>query len=132
MRIASFLAFAFICGLTFCIARAAVTEEKNDGGQKDSFTGVLIDQACGSKMTEKDNPEEAAAAHTKSCAMKDACQKSGYGLISGKVLLRFDENGNKLAKDYLQSAQEDNNLRVTVMGERQGDSIKVTSIKKAS
>jgi len=131
-RFHALLAFTLVSGLTVCFARGAATDEKADAGEKNTFTGVLIDQACGSKMTDKDNPEQAAASHPRSCAMKDACAKSGYGVISGKNLLRFDENGNTLAKDYLQNAKEDADLRVTVLGERHGDELKVTSIKKSS
>jgi hypothetical protein len=127
MRLLSMFVLACVCALTVELAPAA---DNADAGK--AVTGVLIDQACGSKMVTKDNPEQAAASHPKSCAMKDACEKSGYAVIVGKEMVKFDDNGNKLAKEYLQSTKDETNLRVTVEGTRHGDQIDVTSIKPAA
>jgi len=130
MRLLSVFVLACACAL-MTVKLASAADDKSDSG-KATLTGVLIDQACGSKMTEKDNPEQAAASHPRACAMKDACAKSGYGVIVGKELVKFDENGNKLAKDFLQNSKEESNLRVNVEGTRHGDQIDVTSIKPAA
>jgi hypothetical protein len=63
--------------------------------------------------------------------MKDSCAKSGYAVISGKDMIKFDDNGDKLAKDFLENSKAEDNLRVQVEGTRDGDQIKVTSIKAA-
>jgi hypothetical protein len=99
-----------------------------DAGQQTTVSGVVIDQACAGKMMTKDDPEKEAAAHPKSCATKDACEKSGYGVISGKELIKFDDNGNKLAKDFLAKTTKEDNLRVKVTGTRTGDQMAVTEI----
>ena len=67
-------------------------------------------------MMTKDDPEKAAADHPKSCELKDACEKSGYAVISGKEMIKFDDNGNKLAKDFLAKTTKEDNLRVKVTG----------------
>ncbi len=91
--------------------------------------GVLIDTMCGSKMEKKDDPDAAAAGHDKACAIK--CSSSGYSVINGKKMIKFDENGNKLAKDYL--AKEDSKTKVVVEGKMKGeDTIEVTSLKADS
>ena len=123
--------FALACVGALSVQQASGADDKPDAG-KGSVTGLLIDQMCGSKMCEKDNPEQAAASHPKACALKDACSKSGYGVIVGKELVKFDDNGNKLAKEYFQNAKEDSNFRVTVEGNRHGDQMDVTSIKPAA
>jgi hypothetical protein len=121
---AAMLALAFV--MQFTTARAA-----DEGGTSQKVTGILIDNACGSGMVKKDDPEAAAAKHSRSCAMKKSCEKSGYAVISGKKLLKFDDNGNKLAKDFLANSDKDNDLRVTVEGTVDGNKIAVTSLKAA-
>jgi hypothetical protein len=96
-----------------------------------SVTGILIDNACGATMMSKTDPEQAAAGHPKSCAMKPDCAASGYAVITGSELIKFDDNGNQLAKDYLAKTDKTDNLKVTVQGNRTGDTIAVTSITDA-
>jgi hypothetical protein len=101
-----------------------------DVGKATTVNGVLIDNACGAKMMTKDDPQAAAADHPKSCAVKEACAASGYAVISGKQLLKFDDNGNKLAKDYL--ANPDSKTAVAVDGALQADgTFAVTAIHAA-
>ena len=90
---------------------------------EESVTGVLIDQTCGAKQMSKDDPEKAASSHTKACATKDSCAESGYAVISGKKMWKFDEKGNKLAKDYF--ANHDH-TKVVVKGNERGDTLQVT------
>jgi hypothetical protein len=118
---------ASVCGFL-----AACSTNNKGGSASQATTGVLIDQACGAKMLTQDDPEKAAAAHPRSCAMKDACAASGYAVISGKEMIKFDDNGNTLAKDYLQKTDKTDDLRVTVQGVRTGDTIAVTSLTDAS
>jgi hypothetical protein len=97
-----------------------------------TVTGILIDQHCGEKMMKKDDPEAAAAEHTKSCATADACAASGYCVITGKHMLKFDDAGNKLAKDFLAKTDKEKDLKVTVTGMVHDDQIDVTSLKDAA
>jgi len=114
---------AGMLGLTSAVSRAEV-------GKAGTVNGVLIDNACGAKMMTKDDPQAAAADHPKSCAVKEACAASGYAVISGKQMLKFDDNGNKLAKDYLANA--DSKTAVAVDGTEQADgTLAVTAIHAA-
>ena len=47
-------------------------------------------------------------------------------------MIKLDDNGNKLAKEFLQKTDKTNDLRVTVEGTRDGDKMAVTSLVAAS
>ena len=129
-RLTSFIALTIVGGL-FAGAARLTAAPAAAASENTPITGVLIDQACGAKMMEKPDPEKAAEGHPRACAMKDSCAKSGYAVISGKDMIKFDDNGDKLAKDFLENSKAEDNLRVQVEGTRDGDQIKVTSIKAA-
>src|SRR5688572_11695566 len=80
----------------FSAFQFANAQEKKDSKE---LKGVLVDTKCGAGPMKKDNPEEAAASHPASCALK--CASSGYTVIVAKKQYKFDEEGNKLAKEYL-------------------------------
>jgi hypothetical protein len=96
----------------------------------EGIKGVLIDQACCAGKMKADDPEAAAAKHPKACCLKEGCAKSGYAVISGKKAYKFDENGAKLAKEFLE--KEDTTTYVTVEGKVNDEGvIAVTAIKQA-
>ena len=81
----------------------------------------VVDSQCDTKV--KDNPDE----HTASCAL--ACAKNGYGIITSEgTCLKFDKSGNAKVVDLLKQNRKKDHLRVTVDGERNGDTIKVNSV----
>ncbi len=91
--------------------------------QPPPFNNVsLIDVNCSKKAAA--NPD----AHTRACAL--ACEKSGFGILtSDNRFLKFDATGNKEIAGALQASHEKDHLRVTVSGEVQGSTLKVSSIK---
>jgi hypothetical protein len=90
--------------------------------------GVLMDKACSAKAVK--GGQKVAAEHDKDCALAPACQKSGYGVFtSDGKWLSLDEAGNKQALAALNATKKSDNLTVTVMGDVQGDMIKVASLK---
>jgi hypothetical protein len=91
----------------------AADKEKDEKGE--GWNGVLIDAACGAKQKSEDD----AIAHPKSCVMKPGCEKSGFGLFKGDKFIKFDENGQKVAKEYL--AKEEHGLKVHVAGKMSDD-----------
>jgi hypothetical protein len=120
----SLIAGAMALGLGVCgLAYAA------DDAKTEKVTGVLIDQQCGKGQLNKEDPEAAAAKHPKACALKEACAKSGYMVITGKKSLKLDEEGAKKAKEYL--AKADSKTKVVIEGVKDGDTLKVTSIMAA-
>jgi hypothetical protein len=98
------------------------------GADEKKVTGTLIDDHCAANFTKKDNPEQAAASHKASCALK--CAKDGdLLLLTGKKQLKLDKHGKELAMAYL--AKPNASTHVTITGETTGDEIKVSDIKAA-
>lgn len=82
----------------------------------------LIDTMC--PMSAKAKPD----AHTRACALQ--CAKSGFGIIAADgSYLKFDDNGNTKVLAALKATKKADHLRVSVTGDRQGDTIKVTTIR---
>jgi hypothetical protein len=82
----------------------------------------LVDANCASKV------KNAADAHTRACALQ--CSKSGFGILTEDgTFLKFDSQGNQQALSELKSSQANDHLRATVTGDREGDTIKVKSLK---
>ena len=82
----------------------------------------LIDTMCSTKAKAK--PDE----HTKACAVQ--CAKSGFGIVTADgSFLKFDDNGNAKALAALNALKKADHLRVSVTGERQGETIKVATVK---
>jgi hypothetical protein len=90
---------------------------------EETWTNVsVIDTLCLTKF--KANPDD----HPRECALQ--CVMGGYGLITEKgVYLKFDEAGNKLALAALKASSKEDHLRATVIGEPDGETIKVRSFK---
>jgi uncharacterized protein YxeA len=83
---------------------------------------TLIDAMCAGKM--KDNPD----AHTTECTRN--CTHSGLGILTADgTFLKFDEAGQQQAVAALKDTKKKHHLRVTVTGERVGDTIQVQSLK---
>lgn len=88
----------------------------------EEWKGVsVVDTNCLEKV--KADPDK----HPRSCALK--CEKGGYGVLTsdGKYL-KFDAAGNEKAVAALKESKKENHLRANVTGERDGDTIKVSSI----
>jgi hypothetical protein len=83
----------------------------------------LLDTMCASKEKVAKDPD----AHPVSCALQ--CAKSGYGIMADGKYLKFDAKGNEQVAQELKSTKKTDHLRVTVDGERQGDTIAVKSVK---
>ncbi len=84
-----------------------------------TYSGTLVDVMCKDKDV---------ANHTRKCAM--GCAKSGYGVIlSDGKFLKFDEEGNAKALAALKASTKDKDLKATVEGEMQGDTLHVSSVQ---
>jgi VCBS repeat-containing protein len=82
---------------------------------------AVIDTQCVAKV--KADPDK----HTKQCALQ--CAKGGYGLLTEEgTYLTFDAPGNEKTVAALKATQKTDHLRATVVGERNGETITVTSI----
>jgi hypothetical protein len=82
----------------------------------------LVDVNCSAKV--KDKPDT----HTRNCALQ--CSKSGFGILTADGnFLKFDVQGDKQAVAALKSSQATDHLRATVTGDREGNTVKVKSLK---
>ncbi len=89
--------------------------------------GVLMDKMCSMKAAKEG--QKAATMHTRECALMPPCQKSGYGVFTAEgKFLTFDDAGNAKALAALQASQKKDDLKVTVTGDVQGDTIKVANL----
>lgn len=88
----------------------------------ETWTNVsIVDQNCQSRVAE--NPD----AHKRGCVLK--CADSGLGILTAEGdFLKFDAAGNEKAIAALKASDREDNLRVTVEGEQEGDTIQVESI----
>jgi len=88
----------------------------------ETWKGVpLVDTQCASRV--KSDPD----AHTTKCALQ--CSKNGFGIYAADgTWLKLDEAGNKLAEAAIKGTKKTDHIRATVIGERQGDTIKVASL----
>ena len=99
--------------------------------------GVLMDRECSAKAEVRVVPGArleggilVAYAHTRQCALMPSCQKSGYGVFTyGNKFLSFDAAGSQEALAALKASKKEDDLKVEVTGEIQGDTIKVASLK---
>jgi hypothetical protein len=82
---------------------------------------TVIDSQCLAKF--KADPGK----HTTQCALQ--CVKGGYGVITADgTFLKFDSAGNEKTVAALKATKKTDHLKATVDGEKDGDTIKVTSI----
>jgi hypothetical protein len=99
--------------------------------------GILMDQMCSSKAEVRivsgprlEGGMIVAEAHTRECALMPACEKSGYGVYTyDNKFLKFDPAGSRKALAALKASKKEDDLKVEVTGEIQGDTIKVASLK---
>ena len=99
--------------------------------------GILIDQMCSSKAEvhivsgpRLEGGMIVAEAHERTCALMPDCQRSGYGVFTyDNKFLKFDKSGDRKALAMLRASKKDDDLKVEVTGEIQGDMIKVATLK---
>jgi hypothetical protein len=82
----------------------------------------LMDAGCAAKKDVLANPDK----HTRSCALQ--CEKNGYGLVVDGKFVKFDDKGNKLAKEALMKSKSKDHLRATVTGEEKDGVIHVATL----
>ena len=120
----------FLCIPAMLAALAAVASAAQ-------VQGILIDEMCSSKAEVRivagprlEGGMIVAEAHTRECALMPACEKSGYGVFTyDNKFLKFDPAGSRKALTALKASKKEDNLKVEVTGEIQGDTIKVVSLK---
>ena len=121
-----------LVSLFFLTSISLLAQDKMDKSASHTMKGYLVDNACGSGMAKKapDEAMSAAAKHEKSCALKEGCQDSGFGLMSEGVFYKFDDKGSKKALALMKKTHKKNEIMVAVIGNHDGGILRVTSIKE--
>ncbi|HXE90976.1 MAG TPA: hypothetical protein VNK82_08450 [Terriglobales bacterium] len=98
------------------------------GGKKQTLSGHLVDIACSNEHAPEG--EAFGAKHSKECLLMSDCVKSGYAVLTAdKQVIKFDAKGNEEAKKQLAGLAKEKDIRVSVTGTVEGDSIQVASLK---
>jgi hypothetical protein len=94
------------------------------------ISGILMDKLC--STTALKGGQDVAVKHARTCNLTPNCSKSGWGVYTadGKYIA-LDSAGNAMALKALQSSTKKDDMKVTVTGDVQGDTIKVTDLKLA-
>jgi hypothetical protein len=93
-----------------------------------TLTGYLIDNSCAANHANDKTFATWVKTHGTSCAMMEACEKSGYAVFADNKLYKFDDAGNTSASELLKNTKSKKGLHVTVEGTVDGDSVKVTKL----
>lgn len=114
-----------LVGMVLLLAGIALAKENKSV----KLTGYIIDNAC-SVRASSENGADKVKNHTVKCAMMPSCAKSGYAVFADNKLYKLDEAGNKKAAEILKNTKAEKGVQVSVEGEVDGDTLKVTSISE--
>ncbi len=124
MKLSVIAAFAAVLCLGYFVR--AQDSGSMDQASDVKMSGVLIDQKCGAKMAEKEDPQKAAEEHSKSCCL-ECGPEHGYAIMSDGKLTKIDNESKDKVTDYLK--KDDSTTNVTVEGTKDANGeIKVSSI----
>ena len=98
--------------------------------KKVTLTGNIVDKACSAGVSKKDDPQAAAAGHTKGCSLSERCANSGFGVYSDGKYTEFDEKGAALAKDALKKSTKEKGAQFKVTGMVHDGKMMVESISE--
>jgi hypothetical protein len=93
----------------------------------DVVKGYLVDVACSARRAQKPEPP---TRHSRMCLQMPNCSNSGYGILIGENhFVRFDEEGNQKARDFLAHTSQESDFKIAVTGTMEGDRLKVSKIE---
>lgn len=114
------LLFAVMLATVAATAFALAQEEKKPA----KITGFLVDNMCATPH------DTEAKKHTVSCALMEACAKSGYAVVSKDVIYKLDEKGNQLALEALKNTKTKKGMAVRVEGTLVGNVLHADSLEE--
>jgi hypothetical protein len=97
-----------------------------------TLTGYMIDNSCAANHANDKTFATWVKTHGTSCAMMDACEKSGYAVFAGDKLYKFDDAGNSSAEALLKATKSKKGLHVKAEGTLDGDTLKVTKLTEVT
>ena len=95
-----------------------------------TLRGYVVDAMCAKGMVGKENVMKRAAAHTKVCALEEACSASGYGIFADGTWYKFDAAGDKKAKAMISASPREKEPAFKVMGRQSKDYFAVSSLEE--
>ncbi len=118
----------FALALTLAVSAFVIAQEKAQDKKPApvKITGYLIDNMC-AEASQGGEAEESEG-HMVSCALMEACLKSGYAVISEGKTYKLDVKGNKLALKVLRDTRVRQGLSVTVAGTLEGDTLRADTL----
>lgn len=97
-----------------------------------TLTGYLIDNSCAANHEKDKTFGTWVKTHGTSCATMENCEKSGYGVVVGQKLYKFDDAGNASAADLLKNTKSKKGLHVKAEGTVDGDTLKVSKLTEVT
>ena len=97
-----------------------------------TLDGYMIDNSCAANHANDKTFATWVKTHGTSCAMMEACEKSGYAVVVGDKLYKFDDKGNTSAAELLKNTKSKKGLHITVEGTVDGDTVKVTKLTEVT
>jgi hypothetical protein len=92
-----------------------------------AIKGYLVDIAC---SREDGSKPGFGSKHTKDCLQMPDCAQSGYGVLTDdNKFLRFDKAGNDQAKKFITDLKKESDIKVTVTGTVNGNTMTVSKIE---
>jgi hypothetical protein len=89
--------------------------------------GVITDWNCTERMVR--DGRENVLRQDQSCSLAKDSNRGAYGLITDeKKFYKFDDKGNKQARELLNNSHDKNNLKVIARGALEGNTIKVATM----
>ena len=91
-----------------------------------TITGYLIDNACAESAKDL-GPR--AKGHSRSCALMDNCEKSGYSVVTDdNTRYKLTEKGDGMAAELLKNSKTERGVKVTAEGNYNGSELDVTKL----
>ena len=114
----------YVLGVSLAVLAMSVPSLAQSNSQK--VSGYLVDAVCaGNHATEPGYKES----HDKACNLMAGCVKSGYSLITAdNKVIKFDAKGNDQALAFIKATEKEKQLKVSVTGKLDGQTIAVQSI----
>ena len=95
-----------------------------------TVTGYLIDNACAESAKDL-GPR--AKGHSRSCALMDNCEKSGYSVVTDdNTRYKLTEKGDGMAAELLKNSKTERGVRVTAEGNYNGSELDVTKLTEVT
>jgi hypothetical protein len=91
-----------------------------------TVTGYLIDNACAESAKDL-GPR--AKGHSRSCALMDSCEKSGYSVVTDdNTRYKLTEKSDGMAAELLKNSKTEKGVKVTAEGNYNGSELDVTKL----